>query len=349
VTAPVIAPASLCSAFIGARRLRVTLVDNCGRPVWGPRSQITSKGFVSIEIGPSVEEGEDYKSTSAGGELIVKDRGEDTISWYEVSCEFVQVDPDLFLLMQRTWKRVTDASRKTSTGWRQGETLSATLGYALELWPKATGTGSAQACLMGDDDVIDPTVYPTGYFLLPWVLGLAPESTTLENSPTSFKLKGRTRAGSLWGRGPYNITRDLAGAPAPLLDPIDPGFDVPAWNLTTSGDPDHWHTETVTVAPPEPVCGAQPLWNPLATTPLVTTAVNGVNTMSVRLTVTNINAVGKSGIVDWGDGTTSAIAPSDAGIATHTYAAGEADVDQEIKFMAGNGHAPVIKIFTPEE
>jgi len=346
MTAPA-PPAALCASFIGARVLRVTLVDACGRPIWGPRSQVTTEGFVSIEIAPEVEEGDAMKVKTAGGVLCVNERGADQVSWYNLTIDFCQVDPDLFLMMQRTWKRVTDASRQTTTGWRQGEKMSDSLGYALEVWPKASGKGAGQACLLGGG-VSDPTLVPGGYFALPWVLGLAPEALTLENAPTSFKQKGRTKPGSLWGRGPYNVTRDLDGDPARLLDPIDPGFSVPIWTppYMTSGDPDHLHAEIVTLAPPVPTCGAAPVWNPDAVVPLLAVAP-GANTRTAQLTVTNFALIGSSGTVNWGDGSMEPMPGSSAGVLSHAYLPAHDGTAQTITFYAGNGHAPVTIAFTP--
>jgi hypothetical protein len=347
MTAPAPAPpASLASGIIGARMMRVTLLDACGRPVYGPRSQVTTKGFVSVEIEPETEEGEDYKQKNAAGELCLNDRGPDSISWYNLTIDFCNVDPDLFLMLQRTWKRNTDASRQTTTGWRQGEMVSSVLGYALELWPKASGTGAGQACLV-DEGTQDPTFVPGWYMLMSWVIASAPDALTLEDAPTSFKQKGRTRAGSLWGRGPYNVVRDLAGEPAPLLDPIDPGFDVPAWSFVTSGDPDHIYVDQVTVAPPLAVTGAQPLWNPAAVAPTITVTADVADPRTAELTVTNFAAIGNSGTVNWGDGNTEFVPSSSAGLVDHTYAATYDDQEVTVTFTAGNGAAPDTATFTP--
>jgi hypothetical protein len=340
----VIAPPSLCASFIGARLLRVTLVDACGRPVWGPLSQVVSKGFVSVEIAPEVESGESFKVKNAAGELCVNDRGQDSVSWYTLTIEFCAVDPDLFLMMNRTWKRVTDASRVTTTGWRQGERFSDTLGYSLELWPKVTGAGAGQACLLDAGVVVDPTLEPGGYLLMPWVVALAPESVTFANAAVSFKQKGRTRPGSLWGVGPYLVTRDVDGEPSRLLDPIDPGFDVPGLDFLTTGDPDHLHTEIITLAPPVAVCGAQPLWNPDAVAPILTATATVAVARSVDLTVTNFVPIGSSGTVHWGDGTSEAFTTATE---SHLYAVGLVGLPQTITFYAANGAAPVTAMFTP--
>lgn len=337
---------SLCASFVGARVARVTLLDACGRPMWGPKGQCVTKGFVSVEIAPEVEEGESQKVKNAAGELCVSERGSDSISWFTVTVDFCQVDPELFLMMQRSWKRVTDASRQTTTGYRVGERMTDTFGYALELWPKISGGGAQQACLLGDEDVVDPSIFPTGYYLLPWVLGLAPDSFTLENSPASFKIKGRTKAGGLWGRGPYKVTRDVGGLPARLLDPIDPGFSVPAWNFVSSNDPDHFHSEITTVAPPAAGCGAGPVWNPEATAPALAVEA-GDTTRTAELTVSNFALTGQSGTVNWGDGNSEPVTSASLGVVDHAYAAGKDGQAQTITYYAGTGAAPVTIQFTP--
>lgn len=346
MTAPVLDPPAICASFIGARRLRATRLDSCGRVVYGPKSQVVSSGFVSVEIGPEVEEGEDYTQKTAGGDLCISEKGQDNIKWFTVAIEFCAVDPDLFLIMNPTWKPVTNAKRTTTTGWRIGQKFSDSFGFALELWPKAA-SGATQICIAEQDGSLPVDHEVNGYFLLPWVLGTAPDSWTLENGAATFKLQGRTRAGSLWGRGPYKVTRDGAGNPAPLLDPIDPGFDIPAIGFKTSGDPDYFHAEVITVKPPDPSCGAQSLTDPGAVAPTITVAPTPGNSMSVDLTVTNFDQVGRSGTVNWGDGKAEPVGPATGGKISHLYDTSNAGQPQTIVFQAGNGAAPATATFTP--
>lgn len=342
MTAPT-ATQALCPSFIGAKRMRVTLVDGCGRPIYGPKSQCTSSGFVSVEVEPEVEEGDDQSQKTAGGEQCITAKGPDIIKWWNLSIEFCQVDPDMWLIMNRTWKPVTNADRTIRTGMRPALDFSDQLGFALELWPKAAGGASA---------VCDPTkpgnedFFVSGYFLLPYCLGNAPDSFTLENEPTTFTLKARTKTGSLWGKGPYDVTRDAAGNPAPLLDYIDPGFDVPAWGFKTSGQPDTFHIEVVTVKPPDAHCGAQELYNEGATKPQITVD-EGATTRTATLTVTNWDAIGKAGTVNWGDGTIEAVPAASGGEISHEYAPDQDGTEQTVTFNAGNGSAPVSAAFTP--
>jgi hypothetical protein len=346
MSAPVLASSSSeCASYVGARIIRATIVDQCGRPVFGPRSACVTRGFVSVEISPEVEAGADYTQRTAGGDLCFPgEKGADNIKWYKVAIDFCSVDPDLYLMLNRSWKRVTNAARTTSTGWRMGGTITDQLGFALEMWPKATGT--ADACL--DPAASQPDFQINGYFLLPWVIPLAPDNFTLENKPITWKLNGRTRFGSLWGRGPYNVTRDIAGVAAPLLDPIDPGFDVPDWSFVSSGEADPFHAELVTVKPPAPSCGAIGLWDSTATAPTGTVVADSTNTRMAMLTITNFAATGNSGTVDWGDGIATALSSSSGGLGQHTYANTLDGQAQTITYMAGDGAVPITLPFTPQ-
>lgn len=353
MTAPVVedTATALCTSFIGARRLRATRLDGCGRPVYGPRSQVVSSGFVSVEIGPEVEEGDDYTQKTAGGEICVADKGQDNIKWFTVSIEFCRVDPDLFLVMNPSWKPVLAGNGSTMAGWRIGQKLDDTKGFALELWPRVSGGNSGAACLLDEDQTTNPDDPEelSGYFLLPYLVGQAPESWTLENGTATFTLNGRTKAGSLWGRGPansaYRITRDATGARSLLNAPIDPGFAWPSQGITTaSEDPDFFHAEVVTVPPPDPSCGARPLWNEDATVALLdATSTDRTATADV----TNLVDVGGAGTLHWGDGTTTAVTSTADLPADHTYDASYDGREVSIEFRAANSSVPATATITP--
>lgn len=314
MTAPALAPA-VCSSYIGARRLRVTRLDRCGRPINHPRGYAVSSGFVSVELSPEVEEGEDYSLKSADGSLCVSEKGPDSIKWMNVSIEFCRVDPDIFTLMNPTWKLVTNAQGQ-ATGFRIGQRMSDQDGFALDLWPKVSGGGAG----CDDEDDVDPDpnfpVDPSGYFLLPWVIPTAPESWTLENGTATFTISGRTKVGSRWRRGPWAVTRDAHGQPTNLLVPIEDGLGS-SGVLAPDGsyDPDHFHADQVTLSPPPARCGAQPL-----VIPQFTTTAEGLT-----VTVEVANAADLAGedndpvYVMWDDGSPYELLPTE-GTITHTYA-----------------------------
>lgn len=310
---------AICPSFIGARVMRVTKLDNCGRPVYGPNSVGVSDGFVSIELSPEVQEGEDYTQRNAAGDLCVSERGQDALQWISVSIEFCRVDPCLWTLMNPTWKLVRNAHGEV-TGFRIGEKFTDREGFALEIWPKVSSQGG-----LCDDDAPEEAD-PSGYFLLPYVIGGAPDGWTLEDGVATFTLTGRTKAGSLWGKGPYNVTHDADGNPTPLLEPIDSG--------SVSGNPDHFHSDIVTLSPPTPVCGCQPL------VPIAPGAEDGTITIDPaqpnRACFTVSGSAARQVTIDWGDGSdpvTSRVGREECHLytAVGTYTVTVADIDDPQK------------------
>lgn len=275
-----------CPSYIGARAMRVTRLDSCGRPVYGPDSQVVTRGLISINIEPSVEEGETFSQRNINGDLCVNEQGEDVVQWYDLSIEFCQVDACLWSILNPAWKLVKNA-HGVITGVRMGQRIDNTRGFALELWPKTAGEGS-----LCDDDAPEEAD-PHGYFLLPYVVGRAPDGFSIENGVTTFTLNGRTKKGSLWGRGPYNVTYDADNNPVPLLEPISSG--------SGGEDPDHFHMDNaVLLTPPTPTCGCQPL------EPIAPTAEGGTVTVDAEQTnracLVVQGSAARQVVLDWGDG-----------------------------------------------
>ncbi|WP_435111313.1 fibronectin type III domain-containing protein [Nocardiopsis synnemataformans] len=319
-----------CPSFIGARVMRATRLDSCGRPVYGPDSVVTTRGLISVNIEPSVEEGETFTQRNINGDLCVNDQGEDTIQWYDVSIEFCQVDACLWQILNPAWKLVRNAHGEV-TGLRMGQKIDNTRGFALELWPKISGEGS-----LCDDDAPEDAD-PHGYFLLPYTVGRAPDGFSFENGVTTFTLNGRTKRGALWGKGPYNVTYDADRNPVPLLEPISSGAG--------GEDPDHFHWDQTLLSPPEPLCGCQPL-EPL--TPTVeggTITVDPVQTNRACFTVQGSAA--RQVRIDWGDGSeavTSRVGREECHLytAAGTYTVELCDIDAE------SGDADLCSTYTVE-
>lgn len=326
-----------CTSYVGARRLRVTKLDRCGKPITNQNgSYAVSSGFVSVEIGTEVEEGDDYTQKNAGGDLCVSDKGQDNVKWLTVSIEFCRVDPALFQLMNPTWKLVTNGKGE-ATGFRIGQKMSDQDGFALELWPKISGSSA------GCDDDEDGNqsegdefyeLTPSGYFLLPYVLGTAPDSWTLENGTATFTLTGRTKAPSQWGTGPWAVTRDENGEPSQLLVPIENGSGnsgLPAPD--GEYDVDHFHADVVTVAPPPTSCGAQDLRKPRFSTISTDGGEVTVNISNFAQIQDPAETNPRPVVIYWGDGEYEQVESESV---THTYS----DADNAtftIKLLAYNG------------
>jgi len=228
--------ATNCGGYVFGRRLRVTKLDNCGRPVPGAKSTVITNGFISVKLSPQVVEGDDITVKNAGGELCLAAKACDTIKWANIEASFCTVDPDLVALMNPTWEPEVDQQGNTG-GFRMVTSLNCNTGYALELWTDIAGV---DLCAMGSN-----AQGGWGYVLIPYVIGMAVGDLEYTNKEVSFTFKGRTKPFAKWGVGPYNVYQDATGAPKPLAAAID----GQTWAMMTM----------TTLAPPPAACGAIPL------------------------------------------------------------------------------------------
>ena len=88
-----------CYSLVKGRRLRVTKLDNCYRPVFGEFSQATSKGFITVGLTAQTTDSDEVNVTTADGEKCIFEPAETSLTGYGVEVTFCQVDPELFNLI----------------------------------------------------------------------------------------------------------------------------------------------------------------------------------------------------------------------------------------------------------
>lgn len=209
----------LCAKPLQGDTMRVTRLDECGNPEYGDCAFAVSDGFVSITLTPSTEDGERFLQRNAAGRAIVNQRSVPTLNWYDVTTVFQEVDFELFTIMTGLLPYMDDANHVI--GFPVTESHYATANFALEAW-----MGNAEEeCLPGDP-------YPFfGYNLLPWVVeGALTEDIVITNDLITFTIMGRTRKGTPWGVGPYDVVRNAASVPSPLFTAIPTDtHHLPIW------------------------------------------------------------------------------------------------------------------------
>ncbi|WP_019549828.1 hypothetical protein [Streptomyces sulphureus] len=303
-----------CPSLLRGKALRATRLDACGRPVYGPCAQVVSDGFVTISMSPETEEGDAITVTKANGQQCVNEPGTETLSYHGLEMEFCEVDPDLVQIMNPSFEIYRDAEGN-AIGWDESTEMRTDIGYALELWTDVY-SGDADACsgtgAQGQ----------WGYLLLPWVVGAIPGDLEITNDAVSFNFNGRTKVGSGWRRGPYNVQAGEGGVPGPMLKPVGP--KVPRRFFVT------------TIRPPEPECGCQPVDRP---TPdpadlYITGLASESDRKTVRLRADN-HGFGPV-MINWGDDSDPQEAADGAWI-THVY-----DEDGEYTITACDKETPVI-------
>lgn len=224
-----------CPAFIRGRAMRVTRLNGCGATVPGSKSQVVSKGYITIGFTANTEEGEEIKITNANGDLCISDTPAPKFTGYGLEIELCGVDPDLIALFTGNEIVYNSETVPEAVGFRVNSSVNLDdSGFALEVWTSVAG----QACSDGT------TSY--GYILVPFVKGGVVGDFTVENGAINFTISGaQSKDGASWGVGPYDVVWDNTDTPSPLAEAID--------------DSDHLHVELTKVAPPTAVCGAQPL------------------------------------------------------------------------------------------
>lgn len=222
----------VCAKPLQGSTLRVTRLDECGNVEFGECAYAVSDGYVSATLTPNTEEGERFLQRSANGSAIVNQRGRPILNWYDVQMVFQEVDPELFTIITGLSPYLDDQDRVI--GFPVTESEFATANFALELW-----MGNAEEACTGADPFY-------GYNLLPWVTeGALAEDIVIQNDLITFTVAGRTRKGTPWGVGPYDVVVDQGGDPSPLYTAIpDDTHHLPIWTQ---------------LAPPTASCGCQSL------------------------------------------------------------------------------------------
>ena len=292
-----------CISLVRGRVARFTRLDNCGRPIYGDDSTVTTKGFISVAYSANTDDGDDINVTNAAGDRCVYEPAVSSLLGYNVEVQFCNVDPDLFALA--TGQAVVTDAFGNVVGFKvNSDVKSSDSQFALEVWSGAP-TDTA-ACL-------DPNAQGTyGYILLPYVQGGIIGDFTIENDAVTFTITGAsTKDGNAWGVGPYDIMLGLTGATT-LPEALDPN--------------DHMTVILTNVAPPTPACGARPLLDPSgAAITGVTPTPDGTDGLIVSFAPTPAGA--DPWWMDFGDGTWdysadgSAIEHTFEAAGTYTYVA----------------------------
>ncbi len=285
-----------CLSLVKGRRIRITALDNCGRPIYGDCSQVTSKGFISVAFTANTTESDEINVTNAAGEVCVYEAAVTSLVGYGIEVQFCEVDPELFALVTGQ-PVVLGADGSTVVGFDVDTKIGLeNSNFALELW---AGSPSTDACAAGG---ASEGAY--GYVLLPFLSGGILGDFTVENGAVTFTLTGaNTKEGNAWGVGPYNDIMSNAGGTAagPMATPVTSSTAL--------------RTMIVDQAPPDVACGCRPVMDPAATALTAVTA-DATSDPDVDLTVTTATT---AVWYDFGDGTWDYVAAP--GATTHTYAA----------------------------
>lgn len=228
-----------CPKYLQGYAVRVTNLDDCGNPEFGECGFAVSEGYIQITMTPNVEEPDEFKQKNARGTYLTNQRSRPLLNWIDISAQFREVDFELFSMITGQTKILNDAAPTPQVvGLGLTEANFASGNVAIELW-------------MGNDEgeCGEGQLPWYGYNLLPWVVeGAVGEASPVTNGMINFTLNSRTRKGTPWGVGPYDVELSslVGNAPRPLVAALPT-------------DAHWWGPIQTQLAPPDPSCGCQTL------------------------------------------------------------------------------------------
>lgn len=221
-----------CFKPLQGATFRVTQLDECGNPVYDECSYAVSDGQTQIEITPNTTDGQTFQQLNAAGVPLVNQQAKTILNWFDYTVTMAVKDPELFYLMTGAdlfldYDGLSAGNVITEDNYAAGN-------FALEIW-----LGTAQQECPPPPAVQAPYY---GYILLPWTIdGKLSDSITVANDLITYTLTGRTRKGTPWDVGPYDVMLDSGGLPAPLPSAVSSGT--------------HYLDLFTQLPPPEPDCG----------------------------------------------------------------------------------------------
>lgn len=212
--------------------VRITRVDNCGKPIPGENNAFVDDCWASVEMAANVEQGTDINFRGMNGRSCGFKRGCPEFRGFDITGQFFTASPEMIELL--TGNPVVFDYAGNPIGWDDCQ-VQCHGGFALEVWQNVIGEECPED---GEAEGL--------WFLwtLPWITNAILGNLTVNNEGLTFSLTGNTRANGRWGVGPWDVVaQDEANTPGPWLTPIG-----------GEGSECHRRGALVTVPPPEAVC-----------------------------------------------------------------------------------------------
>lgn len=228
---------STCFTPFKIPKVRVTQLNSCGQVVTGC-STVVSDGIISVALTKEYEARQEFFVKNGNGDFCVKETNPPILKWINLVLTFCNVDPELINIMSAEPTYLNDAVSPSAIGYSTQEGTASSANFALEGWTRITN--SSVPCTGNT---------PFGYMIFPWVVEGTVGDVTYENGAANFVLNARTRSGSLWGTGPYNVSYSD--------NPV--GSTTPKALFTPITSTQHSRMFITRFAPPAATCGCTTL------------------------------------------------------------------------------------------
>ena len=172
-----------CVGAYNVEVLRITKVDTCGMPVYGPASTLVIDCFETLEVNADIEDGEEIAPVNANGRQCFFVPANKLDRGFEVVANFWKKYPNLFTALNPNWLQAIDELGNI-TGYQHIPEVSQNAGVAIEGWESVAGT---EACTPGSEGAWN-------YFALPYVVNWARGDMEMGNQVDSEEWNGHTLA-----------------------------------------------------------------------------------------------------------------------------------------------------------
>ena len=213
------AATSTCVTPIKGTHLRIVEVDSCGIPVTGAEGLVVvTKGFVSVEMEPDYEDGEEFFERTADGTPCVNQKDDPTLKRLALTIQMCEVNVSGMSYIMSARELIT-GTPTTGTGFAVAEG-NPTNRFSLEVWQEVAGAGACDAS--GAQRYI--------YNAWPNVGATQIGSYTIENGRSVLEITSETRAAAAtWDT--------LVGEDwLPVGESVDTDEHW-VWNVTTTAPP----------------------------------------------------------------------------------------------------------------
>lgn len=197
-----------CPKLAEGEVVRITRVDDCGRPEEGADNAVVSECWASVQMTPIVNTGTDIEFIAMNGRTCAFKRACPDFRGYDITATFYEASPEQIELL--TGNPVYFDYNGDPIGW-DDEQVACAGGFGLELWQSILG----QECQSEDVDT------QSFYWLLPWVTNGLLGDVTVNAEGLTFTVTASTRAGGAWELGPWDVqAQDGSNTAGPLLTPL---------------------------------------------------------------------------------------------------------------------------------
>lgn len=225
-------PYSSTNALVRGKVVRLSLLDQCGVPVY-TKGTYTTDGFIQAQTTKNYDQGDEIKVRGANGIIQVHEPGRASFINFSFQLDLIKVNPGVITMLTGD-AGVLDYN-STLVGWEENELVQLTSNFAVEIWTAA----SAARCSLGS--------LVSGYMLYPLISQAWMEIDSVADKEVNVSVHGVSYANPAYGKGPYGGTG--SSIPGPVAGDA---LNTPSRLLQSVSATAHRHFEITPIAPPAP-------------------------------------------------------------------------------------------------